>query len=279
MTGGATVRSNFNTARIGSQDVSLDCNTGGKNCPAKIPMGQVRLPECNDILVRGPIAIVLNTSATNATRHNLCSEIEKRFASRNITARLLITRTAAELPQLAANAASQAVEAVIAAGGDGTVSTIAGSLAHGSIPLGILPLGNLNHFAKDLRIPLDLESAIDTITAGKTTPVDIASVNGIHFVNNSSLGLYPMIVRYREMQQRRGLRKWQAFVRAVLIAFRRYPFFQVQVTMNGQTLVRATPFAFVGNNMYQVEGLRIGSRSSLTGGLLCLYIVHGLGRL
>ena len=70
--------------------------------------------------------------------------------------------------------------------------------------LGVLPLGTMNHFAKDLHIPLDLEGAVETIVQGHVANVDLGEVNGHIFVNNSSLGLYPSIVREREKQQRLG---------------------------------------------------------------------------
>ena len=60
--------------------------------------------------------------------------------------------------------------------------------------LGVLPLGTLNHFAKDLKIPLDLEGAARTIIANHAIQVDVGEVNGHIFLNNSSLGLYPSIV-------------------------------------------------------------------------------------
>ena len=69
--------------------------------------------------------------------------------------------------------------------------------------LGVLPLGTLNHFAKDLGIPLELSEAVATIMHGRVEEVDVGEVNGRVFINNSSLGLYPRIVADREAQQER----------------------------------------------------------------------------
>jgi len=78
--------------------------------------------------------------------------------------------------------------------------------------IGVLPLGTLNHFARDLKIPTDLELAAQTIVEGYAINVDVGEVNRRIFLNNSSLGLYPTIVREREKQQRLGAGKWPAFV-------------------------------------------------------------------
>jgi diacylglycerol kinase family enzyme len=76
--------------------------------------------------------------------------------------------------------------------------------------MGVLPLGTLNHFAKDLKIPLELESAVATVLTGRVVRIDVGEVNVHLFVNNSSLGIYPWIVRERETEQRKGYGKWQA---------------------------------------------------------------------
>jgi diacylglycerol kinase family enzyme len=102
-----------------------------------------------------------------------------------------------------AAAKSARPDVLVAGGGDGTVSAVAAALVDSDIVLGVLPLGTLNHFAKDLGIPLLLEAAAGAIVAGRTARIDVGEVNGRVFVNNSSIGLYPEIVRDREQQQRR----------------------------------------------------------------------------
>ena len=104
----------------------------------------------------------------------------------------------------------------MAGGGDGTVNTVASAVIDTDKTFGVLPLGTLNHFAKDLHIPLDLEAAARTIIAGHTTQVDVGEVNDEIFLNNSSLGLYPRLVQKRKKKQRLGSRKWAAFFWAAI---------------------------------------------------------------
>jgi diacylglycerol kinase family enzyme len=141
-------------------------------------------------------------------------------------------------------------------------------------------LGTLNHFAKDLHIPLDLDAAARVLLDGREARVDVGEVEGRIFLNNSSLGLYPSIVRHREKQQERlGRGKWPAFVWATLTVLKRYPFLNVRLSTDDQRLIRRTPFVFVGNNEYQMESFDIGARSCIDAGHLSLYVAHRTGRL
>jgi diacylglycerol kinase family enzyme len=182
-----------------------------------------------------------------------------------------------------ASAVQRALElgckAIVAGGGDGTLNAVASHIVGSATLFGILPLGTLNHFAKDLGIPLDTAQALATIAEGRATTVDVGEVNGRFFLNNSSLGLYPDIVRDRERQQHRlGRGKWLAFIWAVWGAMRRYPFLRVQLTVDGDTSPHRTPFVFVGNNAYQMQGFQIGSRPGLRDGVLSVYLAHDTGR-
>jgi diacylglycerol kinase family enzyme len=95
----------------------------------------------------------------------------------------------------------------------------------------------------------------------------------------AGLGLYPDIVRDRERQQKRfGRAKWVAFASALLAALRRFPFLGVKLVIDGKEVVRRTPFVFIGNNEYRMEGFAIGERSGMDHGLLSLYVAQRPGR-
>ena len=170
-------------------------------------------------------------------------------------------------------------ESVVAGGGDGTLNAVASMLVNRPVTFGVLPLGTLNHFAKDLGIPLDPSAALQSIVAAHTMTVDVGEVNGHFFLNNSSIGLYVDMVRDRDRQQTRlGRGKWPAFVWALLGALRRYAFMTVALSVDGQALVHRTPFVFVGNNAYRTEGFQIGERDGLRGGVLSVYVTDRAGR-
>ena len=117
------------------------------------------------------------------------------------------------------------------------------------------------------------------IAAGRQINVDVGEVNGRIFINNSGLGLYPNIVQDREQRQRRlGHGKWRALLEASITAARRYPVLKVHVDVNDDTLVRRTPFVFIGNNQYTMEGFDIGARQALDRGQLSLYLTQRMSR-
>lgn len=168
---------------------------------------------------------------------------------------------------------------VIAGGGDGTISAVAGGLAGSDRPMGILPFGTLNHFARDLGIPLKLQEAVRCIAAGNIRAVDVGEVNGRIFINNSSIGLYPQIVQKRDRQmQRLGRGKWLAMLMAAVAVFRRFPIVQVRITTGEQTLHRTSPFVMIGNNRYNMNLLSLGERTRLDQGELSLYFANRTGR-
>ena len=200
------------------------------------------------------------------------------FEASSITADISLAQTGAEVAELARKAAGDKWTVIATGGGDGTINAVASAVIGTDKILGLLPLGTLNHFAQDLKIPLDLESAARTLVSGHAVNVDVGEVNGRIFLNNSSLGLYPTIVRERQKQQRLGSGKWPAFVWAAIATFRRYPFLHVRLIAEGKNFDLRTPFVFVGNNKYVMEGFNVGRRERLDKGQLSVYVSNRTGR-
>lgn len=229
-----------------------------------------------------PIKIIISARAGSvvaADNQTMRERLAPIFDANQIYADISLAQSGAEVIELAQDAASGPYKVLVAAGGDGTVNLVAAAALESGKILGVLPLGTLNHFARDLKIPSGLEAAAHTIVAGHTTDVDVAEVNNRVFLNNSSLGLYPTIVRERQKRERLGFRKWPAFFWATLQAFRRYPFLDVQLRVNGELLDRLTPFVFVGNNEYAMDLFNVGLRERLDRGVLSIYITRRTGRL
>ena len=158
---------------------------------------------------------------------------------------------------------------VVAAGGDGTLKSVAEEIVGTPRVFGVLPLGTRNHFAKDAGLPLDLAEAIEVLRQGHERPVDTGEVEGRTFLNNASMGLYPRFVEERRRRKRRQAR-WVAIASAAWWVLRQRR--RLRLRVDGETEEVAASVVFVGNNPYGLEGLSLGSRERLDGGTLGLVI-------
>ena len=214
----------------------------------------------------GPTCILNGHSAHVQEAQAHLTRISGEFG---VETRVIVTKRGDDISSLAARAASENRRPVVAGGGDGTVNAVAGKLVGTDTALGVLPMGTLNHFAKDVGIPRNLEAAVRNIFTGHVVNVDVGEVNGRVFVNNSGIGFYPHFVRPREEQERRGYVKQAAFMLALRSIVRRYFRLRIKVHMDQkEALEHVTPFLFVGNNQYKTSGLEIGTRSKLDNGRL-----------
>ena len=145
-------------------------------------------------------------------------------------------------------------DAVIGGGGDGTLNTIANALAGTDIAFGVLPLGTHNHFAKDLGVPLDLDRAAAALARGTPRDIDVGEVNGKIFLNFSSIGVHPLMVKHRDAQRNvLGRRKFVAMFVALWRVLRVLPVMRVQLWYGDTAVRRVTPSVIVCNNPHQME--------------------------
>ncbi len=226
----------------------------------------------------GIIALVLNKGSGTGSAAELGERLAILFRAAGREVRIAVAETGEEIAAAVQAALAANPVVVVAGGGDGTVSAVAAALVGHDIPLGVLALGTLNHLAKDLGIPLDPEDAAKVILGGHTTAIDLGEVNGRIFLNNASLGLYPQIVRVRQRHSATGIRKWIIAAWVTLKVVARHRSMAIRLNVDDAVVLRRTPIVFVGNNEYRAAGLAAGSRESLSGGTLAIYIVNAGGR-
>lgn len=226
-----------------------------------------------------PIAVIVNAGGGSFVAGETDRAVTNAFAGDGLEIDLHLAESGDDIVRFAESSAAGNAEIIVAGGGDGTLNAVAARIAAAGKVFGVLPLGTLNHFSKDLGIPQDLASAVGVIKTGHTRQIDLGDVNGRIFLNNSSIGLYPRIVHKREQQQERlGRGKWSAAFWAAVATFRRDPFISVRFEVNGRKFKRKTPFVFVGNNEYGMDLYNVGSRESLDKGELSVYFLKRGGR-
>ena len=217
------------------------------------------------------ITIVLNPSAGSAQRGDLRDELTRLFETVEPRVQIVASTSAVTAVAAARAAAAAGAEAVVAVGGDGTISSVASALVGSNTPLGVIPAGTLNHFARDLGIPVDLPGAVATIAARHMTTIDVGSVNDRIFLNNSSIGIYPDIVHARDQLRREGHRKWIAF------GLPTWPSCG-SIAVRGAITMRRTTRSACGRRSCSsattsISSMgHIGARAGLTGGRLFIYL-------
>jgi diacylglycerol kinase family enzyme len=222
------------------------------------------------------IAAIINKGAGSVADETLLTEVRAEFSRQGIDARVLAASGGA-LYRTARSLVKEGFDVIAAGGGDGTISSVASVLVGSRVALGVLPLGTLNHFARDLGVPPDLQSAVALICSGAERAVDVGRVNGHTFINNSSLGLYPDQVRLR-LRWCRRIGKWPALVVASIAVLARFRYLRITAEFNGKRIIRRCPLVLISNNEYKFEAGNLTERERLDGGMLGVYLLRDEGR-
>ena len=181
------------------------------------------------------------------------------------------TRAHGDATRLAAEAADRGYEAVLAAGGDGTVNETAAALCDTPLTLGIIPCGSGNGLARHLSIPIDIREGLRIISTCPSRPIDYATVNGRKFFCTCGVGFDAAVSAAFAEKKRRGP---LTYLQSTFQTYAKYRPELYTISANGQ---RVTERAFLvavcnasqyGNNAY------IAPSATIDDGLLDVTIVH-----
>lgn len=156
---------------------------------------------------------------------------------------------------------------IIVGGGDGTLNHALPAVRAAGVPLGILPLGTANDFARSLRIPADVEKAVDVILAGEQRKVGIAEANGHPFLNAAGVGLGPELTKTleRDEKQRLGvLAYFNSLIRVVGHQRRRRAMLELDGKEQSISFMQIT----IANGRHYGGGLTVAEDAELDDGLL-----------
>lgn len=169
------------------------------------------------------------------------------------------------------------VDAVVIAGGDGTLARHLPNALRLDVPVGLIPLGTFNELARTLGIPTEIDAACETIASGRTRRIDVASVNGAYYVNEASVGLSSRLTRLQRPgdKQRFG---FLAIAASALAAFRYLSPFRAEIAFNGdRTSLRTFQLTVANSNRF--GGIISADDAAIDDGELDLYAVEGQGLL
>ena len=208
------------------------------------------------------------------------------LAKRARTGELLICAPA-ELLHVATEAAAAAVArgtAVVAVGGDGSLNTVAQAAHAAGCPMGVIPCGTFNYFARTHGIPTDPAAAMQLLLDSRPMPVQVAAINDQVFLVNASLGVYPELLQDREAYKARfGRSRWVAFMAAWATLLRAQRRLQLHIEMGATVRDVQTLTLFVGNNRLQLEQFGAEPKDTLAGtpgdGIMAALMLRPIGTL
>ncbi|HEX6362493.1 MAG TPA: diacylglycerol kinase family protein, partial [Albitalea sp.] len=180
----------------------------------------------------------------------------------------------------AANWAAAHGGAVVAAGGDGTQNAVANAALQAGCPMGVVPQGTFNYFARANGIPTDPEAALRQLLAAAPVPVQVGRMNDRIFLVNASLGLYPQLLQDREaFKHQFGRNRFNAMLAALGTILREHRHWTLELDVGGEAYVVRTSTLFVGNNVLQLQQVGLPQAEAVARGALAAVMVKPVGRL
>lgn len=201
--------------------------------------------------------VVLNAGSGHAETELRCSTIRDVLAEAGRTCHLEIVEDADQLGDIARRMAQEAKRnhgVLVAAGGDGTINTVAHQAVLQGCVFGVLPQGTFNYFGRTHGIPEDLAEAVRSLVTSTVQPVQVGMVNDRIFLVNASVGLYPTLLEAREQDKRQyGRSRVVAILSALKTALGRHRPLRIALETEGHVRKLRTATLFVGNNRLQME--------------------------
>jgi len=180
----------------------------------------------------------------------------------------------------AVKAASEQGGVVVAAGGDGTLNSVAQIVLESDVTFAVLPQGTFNYFGRTHGISTDTEAATRALLRATAGPAQVGLVNDRLFLVNASIGLYPRIFENRETDKKKfGRFRLVALGSGLMTLLRGYRQMHLLIERDGISLAARTATLFVGNNPLQLQQLGISEADSEQPNQLIAVMPRPVGKL
>ncbi len=230
---------------------------------------------------RPPLVVVFNVGAGQGQGDAVRATLQAGCAEAGRALHLLEVQDPLQLNVIAGQAvalAQQCGGTVVAAGGDGTINTVAQAALGSGCVFGVLPQGTFNYFSRTHGIPSETSEALQVLLAGHHQPVQVGLVGERVFLVNASLGLYPQLLEEREDWKRQfGRSRLVAFGAGLATLMRGHRSLRLRVESQGEERELRTPTLFVGNNALQLRQLGLPEAEAVEGGRLAVIALRPVG--
>ena len=235
-------------------------------------------PAAPDRPVRGrEIALLTNPTAGRGRGARHRDAALARLRESGFVVRNLAGRDADEAADLARACVADGVEALVVCGGDGLVHLGVQAVAGTGVPLGLIPSGTGNDFARYLGLPrTDPVAAADRVIASRRRTIDLARSGDRWFVTVLAAGFDAIVnERANTMTWPRGQMRYNLATLAELRTFRPIPYV---LQLDGETVEHEAMLVAVGNGPSFGGGLRITEGALLDDGLLDVVVITRMSK-
>lgn len=225
--------------------------------------------------------LIANSKSGKGKGHTLADEA--KAICDEVGVELIVYDTSKNFEEQIKKAVAKATEdggVVIAAGGDGTIRSVAHEAAGKDVRFAAVPVGTFNFFARNHRISEDHLAAFRLAVTGEPRKVRLGEINGHHFLINASLGLYAKAIRERERATSRfGRNRVVVIVSTMLSMLNKHRLLKVDLVANGEVKTVHTPMIFIGNNALQLRDLKMDVARCMKLDLLAVVMMKPLTKL
>lgn len=222
--------------------------------------------------------IVVNPAAGRGRAARLWPLVEAELRRRGVDCEPYFTTGPGDATAAARRAADEGFEAVVSAGGDGTLTEVVNGLVGTGRLLGVLPLGSGNDFARTAGVDSDPVKAARLLADPLPRPIDLGRTDGRYFVNVASAGMDADIAHLMN-QDLRWLKGPPAYVAATLITLARFRPAEVVLELDGEAQRLRARLVAVANGRFYGGGMMVAPRAELGDGLFDVCVLGDLGRL
>lgn len=231
--------------------------------------------------LQAPLHIIFNAASGRNDNEASLTILREMLAVAKRSYHLTLVDNPAKLAEIARNTVAEAQKQggiVVVAGGDGAISSVAQHVLGSGCPLGILPHGTFNYFARTHGIPCDIPEAVALLLNGQAGPVQVGLVNGRIFLVNASLGLYPKLLEDREAYKKQfGRSRMVALGAGLVSVLQQHRPLRIMLEHAGKTRDLRTPMLFIGNNALQLQQIGLPLDEALAQGQLAAIVPKPVG--
>jgi YegS/Rv2252/BmrU family lipid kinase len=219
--------------------------------------------------LEGKALFIINPISGGKKKDGVPDLIEKHLDTQSLKLVIVFSDSVSHARQIASDAANK-FEVVVAVGGDGTVNEVASAIVGSDTRLGIVPFGSGNGLSRFLKIPMDIEKSIKTLTTGKVELIDSAILNGRPFFNMAGIGFDAHIAGVFSQNKKRG---FVSYIKSAFEEINKYKAQRYHIEIDGKTFEREAFMISIANSSQYGNNAHVSPRASVQDGMLDVCVI------